>query len=136
MPFHGRNFPRFCYLNLIKFTFSMGGHVVVPVKTFPLMYQLPMCEWYWRSKGDFGYSAQVKIQVKIKFKTFLKKIQIFGFLCCSTREDLTIDVSIANVRLILTKLRWFRLFSTSQNTSQNSISNFFEKNSNFWVSIL
>ena len=30
--------------------------------------------------------------------------QIFGFPCCSTREDLSIDVSIANVGLILTKL--------------------------------
>ena len=34
--------------------------------------------------------------------------------------------------LILTKLGWFQLFGTSQ----NSISNFFEKNSNFWVSML
>ena len=29
----------------------------------------------------------------------------FWFLCCSTREDLSIDVSITNVGLILTKLR-------------------------------
>ena len=49
------------------------------------------------------------------------EIHIFGFLCCSTREDLSIDVSITNVRLILTKLRWFQLFVKSQN------SNFFEK---------
>ena len=33
--------------------------------------------------------------------------QIFMFPCCSTREDLSIDVSITNVGLILTKLRWF-----------------------------
>ena len=44
------------------------------------------------------------------FKLFWKKNQIFGFLWCSTREDLSIDVSITNVGLILTKLRWF-LFS-------------------------
>ena len=31
--------------------------------------------------------------------------QIFGFPCCSTREDLSIDASITNVELILTKLR-------------------------------
>ena len=37
------------------------------------------------------------------------------FPCCSTREDLSIDVSITIVGLILTKLRWFQLFSTSQN---------------------
>ena len=38
------------------------------------------------------------------------EIQIFGLSCCSTREDLSIDVSITNVGLILTKLKWF-LFS-------------------------
>ena len=41
---------------------------------------------------------------------FWKKYQILGFPWCSTREDLSIDVSITNVGLILTKLRWF-LFS-------------------------
>ena len=42
---------------------------------------------------------------------FLKKDnQFFGFPWCSTREDLSIDVSITNVGLILTKIRWF-LFS-------------------------
>ena len=49
-----------------------------------------------------------------EFQTFLKKIQIFGFPWCSTREDLSIDVSITNVGLILTKLRWFQLFIKSQ----------------------
>ena len=44
------------------------------------------------------------------FKLFWKKIQILGFPCCSTREGLSIDVSIINVGLILTKLRWFQLF--------------------------
>ena len=32
------------------------------------------------------------------------EILIFGFPCCSTREDLSIDVSITNVGLLLTKL--------------------------------
>ena len=41
-------------------------------------------------------------QVSMLF--FLKKIQIFGFPWCSTREDLSIDVSITNVGLTLTKL--------------------------------
>ena len=62
-------------------------------------------------------SAQVKIQFKIQYRPFWKEIQIFGFPCCSTRENLSIDVSITNVGLILTKLRWFQLFSTSQSTS-------------------
>ena len=43
---------------------------------------------------------------KFEFRTFLKKKnQIFGFPWCSTHEDLSIDVSITNVRLILAKLR-------------------------------
>ena len=40
----------------------------------------------------------------------LKEIQILESPCCSTREDLSIDVSITNVWLILTKL-WWLLFS-------------------------
>ena len=52
---------------------------------------------------------------RIQFRTFLKKKnQIFWFPCCSTREDLSVDVSITNVGLILTKLRLFKLFSTSR----------------------
>ena len=58
---------------------------------------------------------------QIQFQTSLKKNQILGFPCCSTREDLSIDVSITNVGLILTKLRWFQLFVKIR------ISNFFEK---------
>ena len=46
---------------------------------------------------------------KFEFQTFFekkkKKNQIFGFPWSSTREDLSIDVSITNVGLILTKLR-------------------------------
>ena len=41
---------------------------------------------------------------KFEFQTFFGKIQILGFPWCSTREDLSIDVSITNVGLILTKL--------------------------------
>ena len=50
------------------------------------------------------------LQHKSKYKSnsisnFLKKKnQNFGFPWCSTREDLSIDVSITNVGLILTKL--------------------------------
>ena len=48
---------------------------------------------------------------KFEFQTFLKKKnQIFRFPCCSTREDLSIDVSITNVGLTLAKLGGF-LFS-------------------------
>ena len=44
-------------------------------------------------------------QSKFEFRTFLKKKNLFfGFPCCDTREDLSIDVSITNVGLILMKL--------------------------------
>ena len=49
-------------------------------------------------------SAHVKIQIENQFRPFLKENQIFWVSCCSTREDLSIDVSITTVRLILTKL--------------------------------
>ena len=66
---------------------------------------------------------------QIQFRTFLKKKnQIFWFPCCSTREDLSVDVSITYVGLILTKPGWF-LFSAYGNSGygQDSISS----NSNF-----
>ena len=55
-----------------------------------------------------------------------------GFhVVASTRGDLSIDVSIITVGLILTKLGWFLHFSTSTNTSQKLISTFFEKKIKF-----
>ena len=54
---------------------------------------------------------------KFEFRTFLEKIQILGFPWCSTREGLSIDISITNVGLILTKLWWFQLFVKSQNSN-------------------
>ena len=45
---------------------------------------------------------------KFNFELFWKKKnQIFRFPCCSAREDHSIDVSITNVELILTKPGWF-----------------------------
>ena len=71
--------------------------------------------------GRFRFSAygnwgMDRIQFR-QFRTFLKKFHIFGFPWCSTREGLSIDVSITNVGLILTKLRWFQLFVKSQNSN-------------------
>ena len=60
---------------------------------------------------------------------FLKKIHIFGFPWRSTREDHSIDVSITNVGLILTKLRWFQLFVKNQNS-------LFKKKTNFGDSMV
>ena len=79
------------------------------------------------------FQLLVKSQIS-NFELFWKKNQIFGFPWCSTREDLSTDVSITNVGLILTKLRWFQLFVRSQ------ISNFElfwkKKKSIFWVSMV
>ena len=63
---------------------------------------------------------------------FWKNFHIFGFPWCSTREDHSIDVSITNVGLILTKLRWFQLFVKSQNSNFEL---FWKKKSNFWFSM-
>ena len=61
---------------------------------------------------------QLFVKSKIRISNFFeKKIQILGFPSCSTRDDLSIDVLITNVGLILTKLRWFQHFSTSQNSN-------------------
>ena len=65
------------------------------------------------------------------FELFWKKNTIFGFPCCSTREDLSIDVSITNVGLILKKLRWFQLFVKCQNSNFKLF--WKNKKSNFWV---
>ena len=68
----------------------------------------------YKSKFNFELkkkTSQTKYKSKFNFNYFEKtNKQIFMFPCCSTREDLSIDVSITNVGLILTKLWWF-LFS-------------------------
>ena len=65
---------------------------------------------------------------KFEFRTFLKKKSNFWVSDCSTREDFSIDVSITNVGLILTKLRLFQLFAKSQNSNFEL---FWEKNQIF-----
>ena len=49
----------------------------------------------------------------------------FFFQCCSTREDLSIDVSITNVGLMLTKLRWYLLsgYRQTDTISESSYGN-------------
>ena len=77
--------------------------------------------------GNSGYGQNSILSIS----NFLKKFHILGFPWCSTREDLSIDVSITNIGLILTKLWWFQLFSTSQNSNFKK-----KKKSNFWVPML
>ena len=73
--------------------------------------------FFFSAYGNLGYGQNSILSIS----NFLIKFHISGFPWCSTREDLSIDVSITNVGLILTKLRWFQLFVKSQN------SKFFEK---------
>ena len=55
---------------------------------------------------------------KPKFNPFWKEIQFLGFPCCSTHKDLSVDVSITTVGLILTKLGWFLLSGYRQTDGQ------------------
>ena len=54
--------------------------------------------FFFSAYGNSGYGQN-------SISNFLKNFHISGFLCCSTREDHSIDASITNVGLILTKLR-------------------------------
>ena len=78
--------------------------------------------------GNSGYGQNSISSISNFLK---KKNQIFGFLWCSTREDHSIDASITNVGLILTKLRWFQLFVTNQNLNFELF-----KKTNFGVSMV
>ena len=61
------------------------------------------------------------------FDLFWTANQMFGFPCCSTHGDLSIDVSITNEGLILTKIRWFQLFDTSHNAGKSKLNFKFKK---------
>ena len=76
--------------------------------------------------GNSGYGQNSISSIS----NFLKKFHISGFPWCSTREDLSIDVSITTVGLISTKLRYF----SSSSKVKIRISNFFEEKKNpfFW----
>ena len=64
--------------------------------------------------GNSGYGQNTISSIS----NFLKFFHIFGFPCCSTLEDLSIDASITNVIdlhwLILTKLWWFLFLGCGQ----------------------
>ena len=94
--------------------------VDVSITNVGLMLTMPG-RFFFSAYGNKGYGQNSISSISNFFK---KNSHISGFPWCSTREDLSIDVSITNVGLILTKLRWFQLFVKSQN------SNFFEKKNN------
>ena len=117
----------------VKFNFELfgkknqifGSHVVVledlsvdvSITNVGLILTKPG-RFLFSAYGNSGYGQNSISSIS----NFLKKIHIYGFPWWSTREDHSIDVSITNVGLILTKLRGFQLFVKNQN------SNFFEKN--------
>ena len=86
------------------------------------------------------------LQHKSKYKLnsisnfFEKKNQIFWFPCCSTREVLSVDISITYVGLILTKPGRFFFLSTRKlgvRTEFNFVNfELFENFSYFWVSMV
>ena len=59
-----------------------------------------------------------KYKTKFDFKLFekKKKIWVSNFPCCNTREELSIDVPITTIGLILTKLGWFFWVQTDLKT--------------------
>ena len=63
-----------------------------------------------RTDIDEAKVISARHKSKFNFELFWQNILIFGFSCCNTRVDLSIDVSITNVGLMFTKLWWF-LFS-------------------------
>ena len=69
--------------------------------------------FFFSAYGNSGYGQNSISSIS----NFLKNFHISGFSRCSTREDLSIDVSMTNVGLILTKLRWFQLFVKRQNSN-------------------
>ena len=56
---------------------------------------------FFSGYGNSGYGQNSILSIS----NFLKNFHISGFPWCSTREDHSIDVSITNVGLMLTKLR-------------------------------
>ena len=88
----------------------------------------PMSSYRFILRRTWTISAlwhKSKYKSKFYFKFFWKKNQIFGFPCCSTRKDLSSDVSITNVGLILTKPGWFH-FSGYGQTNTISESSYME----------
>ena len=93
---------------------------------------LILTKLWWLLFSAYGNSGYGQNSIS-SISNFLKKNHIFGFPWCSTREDHSIDTSIINVGLILTKLRWFQLFVKNLNSNFKL---FWKKKSNFGVSMV
>ena len=80
------------------------------------------------------HQSMAQYKLDIVYKTWqLKHEGGFPIPCCSTHVNLSIDVSITNVGLILTKLGWFQHFGTSQKTQ---FRHFLKRKSNVGVFML
>ena len=115
--------------NFVDFQlFEKNSHFWVSMKKYSWRPFHWCINYYCRTDIDEAKVISA-IRQKSKFKLFWKK-RILGIPWCSIREDLSIDVSITNVGLTLTKLRWFQLFVKNQNSNFEL---FWKKKSNFWV---
>ena len=76
-------------------------------------------QFFFSAYGNSGYGQNSNSSIS----NFLKNFHISGFPWCSTRGDLSIDVSITNVGLILTKLWWFLFSGCGQTNRQTWIWN-------------
>ena len=85
----------------------MGFHAVILVKTFHWCINYYCIGLILTKLGWFQHFSSSQNSILTCFE---KKRIFFGFPYCSTREDLSIDVSITNVGMILMKLGGF-LFS-------------------------
>ena len=93
-------FPRFYYLNFMK---RNSNFWVIKLK-----YSWRPFNWCinCQSMTDIDKANVISaLQHKSKFNFKLSWKKYFGLAGCRTHEDLSIDVSITNVGLILTKLR-------------------------------
>ena len=122
------------FQTLLKKINFFGSHVVaITCKDLSVDVSITNVGLILMEPGRFLFSVYGKSGYgQNSISNFFEKNQIFGFPWCSTREDLSIDVSITNVGLILTKLRWFQLFVKSQNSNFELL----WKKSNFRVSMV
>ena len=77
----------------------------------------PRCRHIGACRDPLEWFFQVFGRSQNSISNIFENNKKFIFPWCSTREDHSIDVSITNVGLILTKLRWFQLFVKSQNSN-------------------
>ena len=107
--------------------FNLSLHFLIDVDSRRDDDASPLSSYRFMLRPTWMISAlwqKSKYKSKFNFDLFWKKLT-FGFSCCSTRKDLSIDVSITNVGLISTKPGRFHLGYVQNLIS--SISNFLKK---------